>query len=324
MMKILAVDDTPFILELIPMLAAKAGFPEVTTCSSASDALKILAQDGLEFDCLLLDVNMPGMDGIELCSRIRQLEKHQKTPIIMLTAMHESEFLDRAFKAGATDYATKPFDIKELGARLRMAQELVVARREALTAIASATEKQQDSATKDMLDLGHPTSFQGVENFIDINALKNYLTQSSRAGLAASQVIGVKIDWVERIQSKALPEEMGHALRDIADAINEVLRTNLSFLSYAGNGTFIALSNSAALLSSSEIEAEVQYVLDEKNTEYDNGDPMDIEISIGNPIRPDCNDIAEVPRSIIRAVARAESRSIAKRDAKPTINIRHG
>ena len=131
-MRILAVDDDPYILELLPMIAARAGLADVTTASCGELALEAMVNDKPGFECLLFDINMPKMDGIELCARARQLPAYRRMPIIMLTAMSEKDYIVAAFKAGATDYATKPFDIVELGARLRIAQELVSARREAV------------------------------------------------------------------------------------------------------------------------------------------------------------------------------------------------
>jgi hypothetical protein len=79
-MKILAVDDDPFILELIPILSKKAGFPSITVASSGEHALKLLAQGDTVFDCFLFDISMPEMDGIELCRQVRQLADYAKTP----------------------------------------------------------------------------------------------------------------------------------------------------------------------------------------------------------------------------------------------------
>jgi len=73
---------------------------------------------------------MPGMDGIELCRWVRQIPRYHQTPIIMLTAMRDMKNMGEAYRAGATDYATKPFDIEDLGMRLRVAQETVQAQRE--------------------------------------------------------------------------------------------------------------------------------------------------------------------------------------------------
>jgi CheY-like chemotaxis protein len=70
------------------------------------------------FDCFILDVQMPGMDGIELCGQIRAIEVYKDTPIIMNTAVADRDYIDAAFAAGATDYLTKPVDEVEVKARL--------------------------------------------------------------------------------------------------------------------------------------------------------------------------------------------------------------
>ena len=136
-MKILAVDDDPYILEILTMMAARAGFTDVSTSLSGEIALDMLNKGDVVFDCLLLDISMPDMDGIELCQLVRSMPAYRKTPVIMLTAMTEKDYIDRAFQAGATDYANKPFDIVELNARLRMAQEVFSVRQEAAAAISS-------------------------------------------------------------------------------------------------------------------------------------------------------------------------------------------
>ena len=321
-MRILAVDDDPFILELMPLLAAKSGFPNVTTASSGQLALDALANGDARFDCLLLDINMPGMNGIELCGRVRLLDAYRMTPIIMLTAMSEREYIDSAFKAGATDYASKPFDITELGTRLRVAQELVISRREAEMAKGSRAASGRAPNQTHGFDLTDAIRIDGVQSLVDFASLKNYLKQISRAGLAASHVIAVKIDWVEEIYDRATTEEFTYALREVADAVNEILRTRGGLISYAGNGIFVIVSSSGGPLSSSEIESEVLHLLDEKNPQYDCGAPLDIEVSVGNPIQPNFNDVADTPKSLERAIARAETRFLTKPGRSPVVNIR--
>lgn len=321
-MRILAVDDDSYILELMPMLAAKVGFPDVTTVSSGWLALEALLHGEAIFECLILDINMPEMDGIELCGRVRQIPSYRKTPIIMLTAMSERDSMDAAFKAGATDYATKPFDINELGARLRVAHELVMARRAAEVAQASRATFGPAMTQTHGFDLSEAMTVEGVNNLVDFDSFKNYLKQISRAGLAALQVIAVKIDRIEEIYDRTRTDEFTYALREVAHAVNDALLTKGGLISYAGQGMFVVVSNSAAPLSSSEIEADVQHLLDEKNSEYDNGTPMDLEVSIGNPIQPNIGDVADIPGSVERAIARAENRSEAKRGQPRAVNIR--
>lgn len=62
---------------------------------------------------------MPHKSGVELCAEIRELDDYLSVPIIMLTAMHEEDFIEQAFRAEANDYLTRPFDIAQVGLRIR-------------------------------------------------------------------------------------------------------------------------------------------------------------------------------------------------------------
>ena len=125
---VLAVDDDEFIRELIPMVLAQVGIQNVTLAPAADVALKIIQDNEVLFDCFLLDIQMPGMSGIELCKRIRQLPDYRLVPILMLTAVAERSFVDEAYAAGATEYLSKPIDADSLGASVRNAVKINQAR----------------------------------------------------------------------------------------------------------------------------------------------------------------------------------------------------
>ena len=310
-MKILAVDDEPYILELMPLIASRVGFPDVTTVSSGPLALDLLARDGAAFDCLILDINMPEMDGIELCRRVRAIDAYRRTPIIMLTAMSERDFMDKAFRAGATDYATKPFDISEIGARLRIAQELVAAR------------QQNGGLTKANPDTGAgaPTAPDVpealvIDGLVDLVALTNYLRQLSRAGLAVSQILSVMVDRFGALEARASEAERLYALGEVATAINAAMVTSIGLMAYTGNGVFVVISNAPTRLAAAEVEAEVQHLLDERNAEFDDGHPMDLEVSVGSPVQPSLGALSDVQTAVDRAIARAATRSQARQEAR--------
>ena len=124
----LAVDDDEFIRELLPVVLAQIGIQKVTLAPAADVALKIIQEDNVLFDCFLLDIEMPGMSGIELCKRIRQLPKYRLVPIIMLTAVAGRSSVDEAYAAGATDYLSKPIDVDSLGTSVRNAVKMNQAR----------------------------------------------------------------------------------------------------------------------------------------------------------------------------------------------------
>jgi hypothetical protein len=143
----------------------------------------------------------------------------------------------------------------------------------------------------------------------------------SRAGLAGSQVIAVKINHIETIYAKASADEFLYALTEVADAISDSIKTNGYMMAYAGNGTFLVVSNKASMEASVEMEAKIQSFLDDRDTEYDNSDPLDIEVAIGNPLRPSFNKSQHSRNTFGRAIARAEMRALRKQNEPRLPNI---
>ncbi len=109
--KILIVDDEPGIVEMLQSYFAAEY--QVLTASSGAEALQKAAANP---DLILLDINMPGLDGLSIC---RQLRDHLNCPILFLTARIEQSDKIVGFAAGADDYIVKPFDLDELAARVQ-------------------------------------------------------------------------------------------------------------------------------------------------------------------------------------------------------------
>ena len=114
--KILLVDDEPDILEILRFNLEKVGY-QIKTASNGLDALKV-AEKFLPH-LIVLDVMMPGLDGIETCERLRQDERFQETVIMFLTARGEDYSYVAAFDAGADDYVTKPVKPKVLVSKVK-------------------------------------------------------------------------------------------------------------------------------------------------------------------------------------------------------------
>ena len=109
---LLIVDDDERIRGLLQKFLIRSGFL-VSVARDAAQARRLLA--GLEFDLIVLDVMMPGEDGVSLT---RDLRKRMATPILLLTARGEAANRIEGFEAGADDYLTKPFEPKELLLRI--------------------------------------------------------------------------------------------------------------------------------------------------------------------------------------------------------------
>ncbi|WP_226779150.1 response regulator [Oceaniglobus trochenteri] len=122
-MKILAVDDDDSVLQILRVIAERAGYSEIVTVTNAGSALEQIIAAQTPFECILLDIQMPVMDGVELCDLIRRIPDYHDCPIIMITAMSDQQYVDQAFAAGATDFVTKPFDVHSLVARLTAAAD---------------------------------------------------------------------------------------------------------------------------------------------------------------------------------------------------------
>ncbi|MBV9131694.1 MAG: response regulator transcription factor [Chloroflexi bacterium] len=111
--RILIVDDEPAVLDALRALVGGWGFA-VSTAGSGSGALEMAARE--HPDLVILDLAMPGLDGIEVCRRLREWSR---APIVVLSARGEEPLKVAALEAGADDYVTKPFGPDELHARIR-------------------------------------------------------------------------------------------------------------------------------------------------------------------------------------------------------------
>ncbi len=113
---ILLVDDEPEFLQLLRMRVESGGY-HVRTASGGAEALA--AAEAELPNLILLDMMMPGMDGLETLRRLRRSPATAGVPVIMLTARGESRVILKAQESGATDYLIKPCDSAELMAMIR-------------------------------------------------------------------------------------------------------------------------------------------------------------------------------------------------------------
>lgn len=152
-------------------------------------------------DVVLLDVNMPGMNGFEVCKRIRQAEQMKLLPVIMLTSEEDTDSIVNGINSGATDYLTKPFHPSELMARLaaaaersRLSAELMIARR--------AAESANQSKSSFLATMSH-----------EIRTPMNVIIGLSHLCLQTK---------LDKTQSNYLGK-INHAAKSLLDIINDVL-----------------------------------------------------------------------------------------------------
>ncbi|MDH4183873.1 MAG: response regulator [Nitrospinota bacterium] len=118
MQRILIVDDDPNVALLMRLTLSRDGAFDLQTASNGEEALQLAHQ--FHPDLMLLDLMMPGMDGMEVCRRIKADDSVKGISVIMVTARREPGDIIRGMDLGADDYVTKPFNPEELLARVRV------------------------------------------------------------------------------------------------------------------------------------------------------------------------------------------------------------
>jgi len=122
---ILIVDDNPQNLQLLGSIIYEQGY-NVSISSSGVHAIQSISQQSP--DLILLDIQMPEMDGFEVCKILKSNAQTKDIPIIFLTAVTDSEKILHSFEIGGVDYITKPFNKGELIARVSTHVELKLSR----------------------------------------------------------------------------------------------------------------------------------------------------------------------------------------------------
>ncbi len=116
MARILVIDDDPAISELVAVNLEMAGY-DVTQAEDGIKGQALALQ--LQPDLIMLDLMLPRVDGFTVCQRLRRDERTAEIPVLMLTALSQTQNKVEGFNAGADDYLTKPFEVEEMLARVR-------------------------------------------------------------------------------------------------------------------------------------------------------------------------------------------------------------
>lgn len=242
--RVLVVDDEPSILELVKTALETLEDYDVLTASSAADAFEIILDEDVPFDCVLLDIQMPDIDGIELLADLRALPEYAETPVLMLTAMRDREYIDAAFRAGASDFINKPFDFHELRSRIKCAHELVQARRAAEKSTETLSKLKLKTAKVHQFSFDDPISIGDVDSFLRYIEFENYVSHLARAKIFGSYAVSVMLHDARLFYDLAGSTKFREAIQSMAYSIHRATEEFECVFSYRGSGIFVILVHS--------------------------------------------------------------------------------
>lgn len=299
-MKILAVDDDLDFLAVFAAVLRSFGYSDVETAGSGVEALAKIRQDPIPYDCLILDIQMPGMDGIDLCGRIRAMAPYRNTPIVMNTIVNDRSHIIRAFAAGATDYLTKPIDELEIRTRLSVIETLVWERRRALPPAKSAAAPA--APTVGFMD---SIPMKRVDCAIDLFAMGNYLKTLGMFRALSISVLTVRVSNARRIHELEGGSVFTEVMIDVAMCLSDCLKPRSGLVAYAGGGIFVCLLSSADLQASDNLCTELTQYLSEFEAVYGDLDIIMPEVSVSSVIRCRATNLRSPTKIIDEAIATA-------------------
>ncbi len=239
-MRVLAAEDNPVFQSMLRTMLTRWGY-EALIARSGTEAWRILQSEDAP-RLAILDWMMPGMDGVEICRRVRSANREPYIYILLLTARTESEDLIEGMDAGADDYLTKPFNAHELRVRLHAGRRILDLQEELL----KAREALREQATHDGLT--------GLLNRATIlEKLDDELARGARAGTPVS-VLMADLD-----RFKSINDSLGHlagdaVLREAARRLKSAARRYDSVGRYGGEEFLIVLPGCNAADAAAQAE----------------------------------------------------------------------
>lgn len=251
--RVLVVDDEPSILELLKTALVALGGYEVETAYSGQEALIALSTARPRFDMVLLDIQMPEMNGVEACRQIRAMAAYEDMPVIMLTAMSQMDYVEKAFLAGATDYVTKPFNFEDLRNRMVNAFRAVELKR-AAEAAASETALAAACASQERVKFDAKLDFSQFDRVLDTDRFDNYVRQMVGSRAPHTSAFAVKMSngyYLHRALDNA---DFIDTLREVTALLVAATAKTGSLISYRGQGIFLCVEYGNRLSDPEDIE----------------------------------------------------------------------
>ena len=282
-MRVVCVDDDPIFLAIVAEFLAALNLQVVAAFDDPVTALRAIKTGQADADLFLLDLEMPGMTGAQLCAALRALPEYQVTPIIMISSVTDRGRVKDALEAGANDFLHKPLESVELSARLSMVERILQERsRSAALRDEIGSLRAKPGFGFGFEDAVLPNAEDGLVDYI---VLENHLEALGWSGLPGTVVLCFRVRNALWAYGHLERLDYYDFLSEAADLILEALPAAQYRLAYAGSGDFIAVLDRGARVDPVELQVAVQAA---RGPMWDAYRMLDIpapEIAVGMPVQ---------------------------------------
>ncbi len=201
--KILIVDDEPSNILLLEQMMTQEGYTHIHSTTDPTQVSRMFGE--IQPDLILLDLNMPKLDGFEVMSQLKTLDPESHVPVLVLTALKDEKTQLRALRSGAKDFLSKPFDLTEAGLRIRNLVEMrllhqrVLLHNQILEEQVQARTAELERSTEELMDFAYITSHDLQEPLRKIIVFGDRLAQKFDSTLNDTGR-----DYIDRMQKSAI------------------------------------------------------------------------------------------------------------------------
>lgn len=270
-MTILIVDDSPVSRTILADMLLEAGYDQILQAGSMEEVFTGFCSAEQSIcrlvDLVLLDLNLPGKDGIAGCQELKQVEQFHDVPVIIVSGRSQEENLEAAFAAGATDYLSKPPSRLELLVRVRSALKLKLemdqrkARERELTALAAELAKTNAELARANAELQLISSRDGLTGLANRHAGRDFLSREWLRAIREQRefaIVMVDIDCFKLYNDTYGHLEGDECLKAVAGALGRGIRRPADLLVRYGGEEFMALLPETGAEGAAAVAAAMQ------------------------------------------------------------------